>query len=151
MQSTLSAPETPVNTIDDNGFPVGYPLKPDLELSARQASRGMNPAPGEPGLLLIDVRTPEEWAAAHVPGAVLIPLHELADRVDEIDVPSDTPIATICHHGMRSLKAALLLRGLGFTAARSVVGGIDLWARDVDPAVPRYDQSSGRIVRLPPR
>lgn len=139
--------------LDDRGVPLGYPFRPQLEVSPREAHREMTAqasshAPSGP-LLMIDVRTPEEWDAAHVPGAVLIPLHELESRADEIDAEMDAPIGVICHHGARSLKGALLLRALGFTNARSVVGGIDLWSLDVDPSIPRYENSGGRWVRLP--
>jgi rhodanese-related sulfurtransferase len=109
----------------------------------------VSPGAGRPPLLLIDVRTPDEWEAARVPGAALIPLHELESRADEIDAEKDAPIGVMCHHGARSLKGALILRAMGFTNARSVVGGIDLWSLDIDPAVPRYDHSGGRCVRLP--
>lgn len=138
--------------LDERGVPVGYPLRPDLEVAAREARRGLEPQGGAahgPVLLLIDVRTPEEYDAAHIPGSVLIPLHELERRADEIDAEKDSPIAVVCHHGARSLRGALLLRALGFTGARSIVGGIDLWSLDVDPSVPRYTMSGGRCTRLP--
>ena len=50
----------------------------------------------------------------------------------------DTPIVTICHHGIRSLDAAVYLRGQGFAKTRSMRGGIDVWSMTVDPSVPRY-------------
>jgi rhodanese-related sulfurtransferase len=136
--------------LDSRGLPLGYPFKPELEVSAREvglalATKGL----GGDKPLLIDVRTPEEWDAAHIPGAVLIPLPELEARIDEIDADKDAPIAVLCHHGARSLRGALILRALGFTNARSIVGGIDLWSIDVDPAIPRYRQAGGRIVRAP--
>lgn len=132
--------------LDSRGIPVGYPLRPEIEMSAAEARAAMS---GSVPIVLVDVRTPGEWQAAHVPGSVLIPLHELESRADEIEAAKDAPIGILCHHGARSLKAAFLLRALGFSNARSIVGGIDLWSLTVDPAIPRYDTIGGRCVRLP--
>ena len=76
--------------LDDRGVPPGYPIKPEVEVGVKelhQAIAAGAAAQGPP--LLIDVRTPDEWEVAHVPGAVLIPLHELQARADEIDAPKD--------------------------------------------------------------
>jgi rhodanese-related sulfurtransferase len=89
---------------------------------------------GEP-LALVDVRSPQEWAIARLPGATLIPLPSLAARLDEL--PPDTPIVFYCHHGTRSRQAVDLLRLQG-RRARSLRGGADAWARTVDPAMVRY-------------
>lgn len=132
--------------LDDRGIPPGYPFRPEVEVGVRELQRTL--AAGGSAPLLIDVRMPEEWDVAHVPGAVLIPLRELEARADEIEAAKDAPIAVMCHHGARSLRAALLLRSFGFTGARSVVGGIDLWSRAIDPGVPRYTQAGGRFVRV---
>ncbi len=66
----------------------------------------------------------------------MIPLGELAERIGGI--PTDRPIVTLCHHGMRSARAAALLRGAGFRGVRNLAGGIDAWAREVDTAMARY-------------
>jgi rhodanese-related sulfurtransferase len=120
-----------------------------LEVAPREVGLALRSAPAaEIRPLILDVRTPEEWDTAHIPGSVLIPLHELQARADEIEAEKDAPIAVVCHHGARSLKGALILQALGFANARSVVGGIDLWSLDVDPAIPRYTHVGGRVVRL---
>ena len=85
---------------------------------------------------VLDVRQPEEHAAAHIAGATLIPLRELPQRLGELDAAR--PLVVHCHHGMRSLQAVHLLRSRGFAQARSMAGGIDAWSREVDPSVPRY-------------
>ena len=90
----------------------------------------------KPDLVVIDVREPHEYAIARIDGARLIPLSELPGRLAEIDARAE--IVTHCHHGMRSLAALDLLRGAGFANVRSLSGGIDAWAREVDPSVPRY-------------
>lgn len=87
-------------------------------------------------VVLLDVRQPDEYAICALPGSVLIPLGELAARADE--VPDDgTPVVVYCHHGVRSLTGAAILRAAG-REALSLAGGIDRWSVSVDPAVPRY-------------
>ncbi len=88
------------------------------------------------GFVLLDVRTPQEHSLASIPGARLIPLQELARRVEELDREAD--IVVHCHHGQRSERAAAFLRGQGFATVRNLVGGIDAWSEQVDPGVPRY-------------
>jgi molybdopterin/thiamine biosynthesis adenylyltransferase/rhodanese-related sulfurtransferase len=85
---------------------------------------------------LIDVRHPHEWEIAHLEGARLIPLAELPERLGELDDKSE--IVAYCHRGGRSLKAVEILRGAGFTRARSLAGGIDAWAERVEPGMARY-------------
>jgi rhodanese-related sulfurtransferase len=65
-------------------------------------------------VLIIDVRDAKEFAAGHVPGAINIPVAELAKRIAEMKVPKDTVIVTVCEHGGRSSRAALELQKLGF-------------------------------------
>ncbi len=89
-----------------------------------------------PDLLVIDVREPHEHEIAHIDGAVLIPLGELPDRLGELD--GHREIVTHCHHGARSLKALDILKAAGFSKVRSLRGGIDAWAVNVDPSLPRY-------------
>ena len=64
------------------------------------------------GAVVIDVRMPDEYAEAHVPGAVLIPLPELGARIDE--VPRDHQVFVICAVGGRSLAAAAALNNAGW-------------------------------------
>ena len=87
-------------------------------------------------LLLLDVREPHEYEITHVDGATFIPLGELPARLKELDDHAD--IVTYCHHGARSLKALEILKAAGFAKVRSLRGGIDAWAVNVDPALPRY-------------
>jgi rhodanese-related sulfurtransferase len=68
-------------------------------------------------ILVIDVRSPQEFAAGHIPGAVNIPLDELARKLDEMKVPKDTTLVTMCEHGGRSSRAALELQKLGYPTA----------------------------------
>lgn len=84
------------------------------ELERRQAA----------GTPVLDVRNPDEYAAGHVPGALLIPLGELPDRLRE--VPDGDPLLVICRSGARSQRACELLAGLGHDTA-NVAGGMLAW------------------------
>lgn len=90
-----------------------------------------------PAPLLLDVRNPDEWALVQLPDSTLIPLGALEDRVAELEPHRERPIVVLCHHGVRSLYGAEYLRSLGFRAT-SMEGGIDAWAAQVDPSLPRY-------------
>ena len=79
----------------------------------------------EPAPYLLDVREPWEYQEGHVPGAQLIPLGELEQRVNE--VPRDRPILAICHSGQRSLAAAGYLLQLGYNSVSNVDGGTAAW------------------------
>src|ERR1700678_3977363 len=76
------------------------------------------------GATVLDVRTPDEYTTAHVPGAVLIPLDQLAVRRDEI--PVGDPLYVICALGGRSLTATKALVEAGYRAV-SVAGGTNGW------------------------
>jgi rhodanese-related sulfurtransferase len=78
----------------------------------------------EEGAVVLDVRNPDEYVAGHVPGAVLIPLGELAGRQDEI--PAGDPLYVICAAGGRSLTATKALVDAGYKAV-SVAGGTNGW------------------------
>ena len=93
-------------------------------------------SPNRPHLL--DVRDPAEHAFAALPGARLIPLTQLIERMDEIASWADDAIVVYCHHGMRSLRAAQYLERSGFSRVSNLTGGIDRWSLEVDPSVLRY-------------
>jgi sulfur-carrier protein adenylyltransferase/sulfurtransferase len=85
---------------------------------------------------LVDVREPAEWQINRLPGAELIPLGELPDRLSEL--PQTEPIIVYCRVGGRSAEALALLRQSGFSTARHLGGGINAYARTVDPSIPTY-------------
>lgn len=87
-------------------------------------------------LVIVDVREPQEWEICHLDDARLIPLGELPERLNELD--GHTSIVTHCHHGIRSMRALEILRAAGFSKVRSLAGGIDAWAREVDDSMARY-------------
>ena len=85
--------------------------------------------------LVVDVREAWEWEIARIPGSLLVSLGDLPSRLGDLN--STAEIVTVCHRGKRSLMAQQLLQGAGFRA-RSLAGGIDGWAADVEPGMARY-------------
>jgi monothiol glutaredoxin len=87
-------------------------------------------------LTIVDVRPPEEreLAAIALPYAVL----EAGGLERLLELPKDTPLGFLCHHGGRSAQAAEHFRARGFSAVYNIAGGIEAWALEVDPSVPRY-------------
>jgi adenylyltransferase/sulfurtransferase len=86
--------------------------------------------------VVVDVRTLQEWQICRLDHARLIPLNELASRLDELD--SSKEVVFMCKVGRRGSHATSLAREAGFPNARNLRGGITAWARDVDPDVPIY-------------
>ncbi len=78
------------------------------------------------GATVIDVREPMEYRAGHVPGAELMPMRSVPEKVG--DLPTDRPVYVICESGNRSLQATDYLRGQGLEAY-SVAGGTGVWGR----------------------
>jgi adenylyltransferase/sulfurtransferase len=87
-------------------------------------------------IVILDVREPGEYEICRLEGSKLIPLNELHSRVNELDTADE--IVVHCHHGVRSLRATTFLRNLGFKKVKSLKGGIDEWAINYDPLMPRY-------------
>lgn len=125
--------------LDERGLPPEYRFHADWEIAPREVAADL--ASGSPPLL-VDVRTDAEVAIARIPGSMHVPLHELDRRIDdlrdEIEARGGTPIVTVCHHGMRSMRAAAVLRAAGLGEVRSMAGGIHLWAVDLAPGMPTY-------------
>ena len=88
-------------------------------------------------LTLLDVREPWETATAALPGSLDIPMGDLPARA-HTDLDPDAAIVVVCHHGMRSLSVTMWLRREGFEQAQSLAGGIDQYAREIDPKIPLY-------------
>lgn len=106
---------------------------PPISITPGELSQRL--AAGEP-LVLVDVREGWEVEIASLPGSVHLPMGSLPARHDVLAREPET--IAICHHGIRSLNSALFLRSVGIRKARSLHGGLDLWAQQVDPAMPRY-------------
>ncbi len=87
------------------------------------------------GALLLDVREADEYAQGHAPGAILIPLGQLDQRLTEIARYKNQPVALICRSGKRSAKAQKLLEQAGFSATFNVEGGMIAWQKSGLPVV----------------
>ncbi len=87
--------------------------------------------------ILLDVREPWESATATIPGATAIPMGEITSRA-HAELDPDLPYVVFCHHGARSLSVTMWLRNQGFEHVQSLAGGIDGYARAVDPTIPLY-------------
>ena len=106
----------------------------DFEISAGQVKALQKR--GE-AFTLLDVREPWEYETARIDGAKLIPMGDVPARAHQ-ELDPEQHIVVVCHHGVRSLTVTNWLRQQGFEKAQSMRGGIDGWARTVDPKVPLY-------------
>jgi rhodanese-related sulfurtransferase/rubrerythrin len=97
---------------------------PVKSFNADEAKKYMNRAPADQ-FTLLDVRQPGEYESEHIPGAKLIPLPDLNDRLTEID--ADKPTIVYCAIGGRSRVAAQMLAGKGFREVFNLSGGIKAW------------------------
>jgi molybdopterin-guanine dinucleotide biosynthesis protein A/rhodanese-related sulfurtransferase len=118
---------TNINTLRDlasvegwHDGPVDVPQIDIDEMARRRAD----------GTMVLDVRQPDEYEAGHVPGAHLIPLGEVAQRIGEI--PEGAPVLVVCHSGGRSRRAAEFLRAQGRDAT-NVAGGTAAWIEAGQP------------------
>ncbi|HEB58947.1 MAG TPA: sulfurtransferase [Gammaproteobacteria bacterium] len=89
-----------------------------------------------PAPLLLDVREPWEYDICHIEGSRLVPMGQLPAVVDDLE--KDVEIVVICHHGIRSRYACQYLASLGFADLINLEGGVEAWATQIDPAMPRY-------------
>ena len=105
-----------------------------LEISVGELKQAIDKNPSQ--YYLLDVRNPQEWDICYIEKSVMIPLGELANRVNEI--PKDRKIITICHTGRRSLTALNTLKLAGITNVKSLKGGVEDWATKIDPTMARY-------------
>jgi rhodanese-related sulfurtransferase len=85
---------------------------------------------------VLDVREARELAICRLDGALHIPMAEVSARAEEL--PRDRLLVVVCHHGARSQMVVDYLRDGGFGNAVNLDGGVDAWACDIDPSMPRY-------------
>lgn len=126
------------------GLPADHHFKPEWEVTPRHASDALRAGKA----LVLDVRLETEWDFARVHGSHHIPLDELEARADEIRdlaAAQPGPVLALCHHGVRSLKAAAFLRHIGLTDAKSIAGGIEAWSVAIDASVPRYERQGSSV------
>jgi rhodanese-related sulfurtransferase len=87
---------------------------------------------------LIDCREPHEYAIVALPGATLLPMSTITSRLGDLQGQERERIIVYCHLGVRSQHVATWLRQQGYSQAQSLTGGIDAWAVEIDPDLPRY-------------
>jgi molybdopterin/thiamine biosynthesis adenylyltransferase/rhodanese-related sulfurtransferase len=88
------------------------------------------------GLTLLDVREPDEWEVARIPGARLVPLGRLGEEIPRLDPALD--VVVYCRSGVRSQTAGRQLLAAGFSRVLSLAGGILRYGAEVDPSLPPY-------------
>jgi adenylyltransferase/sulfurtransferase len=103
------------------------PLEVDVTTAAQQL---------QAGALLLDVREPDEVAVCAIGGCQHIPMRQIPASLDQL--PKDRMILVLCHAGVRSLRVTLFLRANGYPLVSNVAGGIDAWARQIDPTLAIY-------------
>ena len=101
-----------------------------LQLAGRLA------ADGDTAVQLLDVREPWELDVCVLPGVVAIPMQQIPHRIHELSAAVLT--VCICHHGARSLEVARYLSQHGIEKVANLEGGMDAWARTVDPDLTVY-------------
>ncbi len=90
----------------------------------------------DPKPVLLDVREPWEYKVAHLSDSILIPMRQLPSSLNALDPNQE--IVVICHHGMRSCSVARYLEQNEYQNVINLQGGIDAWAKTVDPSMPKY-------------
>jgi len=88
-------------------------------------------------IMLLDVREPWEYETSHMAGSKHIPMGDIPARFNQ-ELDPESHIVVICHHGVRSMNVTAWLRQQGFEKVQSLRGGIDRWAREIDPSIPLY-------------
>jgi monothiol glutaredoxin len=122
-----------VKSLNGEGLAIDLPAAPPpvLQMSVQELARKL--PSGE--VVLVDVRGSEDRARASIKGAIVL---DEATMDQLTQMPRDTELAFLCHTGKSSMGAAEYFRKQGFRKVNNVVGGIDAWSLEIDPAVPRY-------------
>ncbi|GAP15256.1 dinucleotide-utilizing enzyme [Longilinea arvoryzae] len=105
----------------------------DWDIEPREVQRRLQ---NNDSIQLVDVREPIELQISSIPGAVLVPLTQLPQRLEELDRNKD--LVLFCRTGVRSARALRLLAGQGYTRLHNLKGGINAWSEQVDPSIKRY-------------
>jgi len=86
--------------------------------------------------LLLDVREPWEYDICHIEGSHLIPMQRIPAKINQLDPLQETIV--ICHHGIRSKIVSSFLEQAQFKDIINLLGGVNTWAQEVDPAMASY-------------
>lgn len=99
-----------------------------INITAQEAKQLMD---REEGYVILDVRTEEEYAQGHIPGAILIPDYEIEQKAEGVLTDKDQMILVYCRSGRRSKNASQILLELGYTDIREFGGIID-WPYEIE-------------------
>lgn len=119
------------------GCPAPVPMPETdypLEVPVTEVKRLRDAAPDK--TLVVDVREPHEIDICRVGGAEHIPMRQIPESLDAL--PRDKHLLILCHSGGRSRRVTEFLRARGFNAVSNITGGIDAWAREIEPGMRRY-------------
>lgn len=105
------------------------------QLSVRELADWQADA-ARPAPQLLDVREPWEFEHCAIEGAIPMPMGSVPARSGELDPAR--PLVCVCHHGGRSMQVAMFLAQRGFEDIYNLAGGVDAWALQVEPKMPRY-------------
>jgi adenylyltransferase/sulfurtransferase len=114
--------------------PPSAPAEVPWEITVVEADQQLRSTPSR--TMVIDVREPYEWEICRVAEAEHIPMRQIPARLAEL--PRDKHLLILCHAGVRSMRVTEFLRAQGFATVSNIAGGIDAWAAQIDPSLPRY-------------
>ena len=106
----------------------------DIEITTEELKALLD---NKAGVEVLDVREPWEIETASLAGSTNIPMNDLPARFKE-ELDPQKHVVVVCHHGVRSMNVTAWLRQQGFENVQSLRGGIDRWAREIDPKIPLY-------------
>lgn len=105
------------------------------QITPKQLKKFLETSATSPPVLL-DVRETWEFQTCHIEGATHIPMGQIPNSYKQLD--PNRQVIVVCHHGMRSQQVAQFLEKAGFKNVVNLTGGVDAWAREVDPQMPTY-------------
>ena len=122
-----------VSTMQGEGLAIDLPMAPPpvKQMTVQELAKKME----SDAITLVDVRGDDDRARASIEGSVVL-TREMMEKLEEM--PKESEIAFICHHGNSSQGAAEYFRKQGFTKISNVAGGIHAWSLEIDPSVPAY-------------
>ena len=122
-----------VSTMQGEGLAIDLPQAPPPvnQMTVQELAKKMES--GE--ITLVDIRGEDDRARAFVDGSVVLS-KEMMEQLE--NMPKDSEIAFLCHHGNASQGAAEYFRKQGFTRISNVAGGINAWSLEIDTSVPAY-------------
>ena len=108
-------------------------MEEEMDITVKELKRLMDSGTQ---VRIVDVREQFEYDFCHIAGSTLIPIRQIWTRVNELNPESE--YVFYCHVGERSAWTVNLLRQRGFKKVKNLRGGIDQWAIEIDPSMPRY-------------